>query len=216
MSIISFDPVHASEVARLHRESISTGFLSTLPQRFLARLYSAIASAPGSCVYVAEGRSTEPARLAGFIAGTLDTRAMYRHVLRKHWLSYSLLLLPRAFSPRTAAGIWQTMRYGRSSTQLSSDTDQPRQATAELLSVAIAPGVRGKGVGRALVRQLEDFYLATVGASTSQHPFAYKVVTLASDSVANFFYRGCGFQHARQFRHHGNLMNEYVKTVTGQ
>jgi ribosomal protein S18 acetylase RimI-like enzyme len=129
------------------------------------------------------------------------------------------------------------MRYGRRWDDSSTAGDSSRHTfneggsslpQAELLSIAIASEARGKGVGRALVNQLEQFFVNNLNnlnpstalarrsreAKAAQRDFTYKVSTSASDSVANFFYRGCGFRLNRQFKHHGNVMNEYLKTVT--
>jgi GNAT superfamily N-acetyltransferase len=184
-------------VAALHRQSIAEGFLSTLGERFLARLYRAIAEDPGSAVRVAVAEGA--GALEGFVAGTVDTRAMYRRVLGRQWLWFGLLLAPSALKPRVLRRILETMRYGRTAGV------QDPSVRAELLAVAVAPGARGKGVGRSLIAGLEQFY-AERGVQT------YKVVTAADDPVSNAFYAACGFAPTREFAHHGNPMREYIRT----
>jgi ribosomal protein S18 acetylase RimI-like enzyme len=79
-------------------------------------------------------------------------------------------------------------------------------ATAELLSISVDESVRGKGVGKRLVHELEMFY--------KKHGVAkYKVVTFSKDEKANRFYLACNFTFYREFKHHGNTMNEYIKEL---
>ena len=192
-------PTDLRAVAALHRQCIAEGFLSTLGEGFLARLYRAIASDPGSTVLVPPGEDGSAPQ--GFVAGTVDTSAMYRRVLGRQWLWFALALAPAALKPATAKRILETMRYGRR----AEAGRQTSGVTAELLAIAVAPGSRGKGVGRSLVAGLEAFF-AERGVKE------YKVVTSAADPVSNAFYAACGFALRREFAHHGNPMREYVRT----
>lgn len=205
---------HARVVAQLHARCIVTGFLSTLGDRFLARLYRAIAEDAESIVLVAlRPAPLEGPAVVGFIAGTRNTRAMYLRILRANWLAFSLLLLPRAFSPRVLKYILETMAYGRRS---EAESQRANSGTdAELLSVAVDPDARGLGIGRELVREFEQWLDGSAqGKETAKdEPPAtrYKVVTSAADTASNAFYRSCGFTLASTFRHHGNEMNEYYR-----
>lgn len=250
----------ARVLARLHMQCIPGGFLSSLGEGFLARLYRAIAEDPQSNVLVLAGSDAKPVdgapaakgtaseeqtggqrgaslqspdtsrvtNATAFLAGTQDTSAMYRRVLRRHWLSFSFMLLPRALSPTMLRHILETMRYGgrRSSNIRRPGSEsvprvgpgtQPKDAepsqsipplpdmcAAELLAIAVAPEARGRGQGRRLLEEFER-----------QLPVdSYKVVTDVSDPVSNAFYTACGFERAREFVHHGNGMVEYRKRVT--
>ena len=42
---------------------------------------------------------------------------------------------------------------------------------------------------------------------------SYKTVTWSEDTVSNKFYLSCGFILSRSFKHHGNILNEYTKTI---
>lgn len=203
MQIASLLPQDAARVAALHMAGIGTGFLSTLPRGFLARLYRAIAADPQSVVLVSSSQHLNVSTpLTGFIAGTLDTSALYRRIIRREWFWFSLALAPRAVSPATVRRILETIRYGRGATQTAGGP------SAELLSIAVAESSRKSGVGRALVRAFEQ-HLCTF----EPHIAEYKVVTLSTDSVSNGFYASCGFTDARSFTHHGNPMREYRKRL---
>ena len=100
----------ALAIARLHAESIATGFLSTLGNNFLMRLYRDMARTPGSVVFVARN---EEDSILGFVAGTIDTGKMYKRILLcRGWL-YCIMLLPRASDPDVLKKIIETMLYSQ-------------------------------------------------------------------------------------------------------
>ncbi|HMK63725.1 MAG TPA: hypothetical protein VK386_08915, partial [Acidimicrobiales bacterium] len=58
----------ASAIAALHANSITEGFLSSLGERFLRRLYRRMMASRQSVVLVAQG----PEAVVGFVAGSLE------------------------------------------------------------------------------------------------------------------------------------------------
>jgi ribosomal protein S18 acetylase RimI-like enzyme len=82
-----------------------------------------------------------------------------------------------------------------------------RPVEAELLAIAVDNRMRGQGVGKSLVKAFEK-YLNHNGVND------YKVVTFNKDTSSNLFYKALGFVENRNFLHHGNTMNEYVKKIT--
>ena len=202
-------------IAVLHQSSIATGFLSTLGTAFLARLYGAITRHSRSAVFGAYDDAGDSAVPIGFIAGTVDIKAMYRKVLVRDGAVLGLLLLPRLFSPASVRRIAETLMYARrsaapfdSSGAEPWNAETPKPPPAELLAVAVDAVHRGKGAGKRLVAALEKWYLAR-GVN------AYAVVTYSRDASSNAFYQACGFVKAREFMHHGNVMNEYRKSIGG-
>jgi ribosomal protein S18 acetylase RimI-like enzyme len=213
-------------IARLHAAAIPTGFLSTLGTPFLCRLYEAIATAPGSVLFVAckdavhqQGFAIEPLRrgrpmahgeLLGFVAGTLDTRRMYRHIVLHHGVGLVLLLLPALLRPASVRKVFETLRYGK---RVKGGPTTPHEhnenPSAELLSIAVATEARGMGLGRELVCRLGEWFLDH-GEVDARELVSYKVVTFAIDEQSNRFYSACGFVLVRQFMHHENRMNEYL------
>jgi GNAT superfamily N-acetyltransferase len=179
------------QVGLLHRRSIRTGFLSTLGEGFLSRLYGAIASHPGSCVIVERGGD---GAVLGFVSGALSVRACYAWVLRRHFLSLGFRLVPRLFSLKRMI---ETLRYGK-----GAGPELP-----ELLSMAVSEQARGKGIGKRLVLLLEQWFIQK--GVTGE----YRVVTYALDPQSNAFYRNAGFSFHHEFLLHGNRMNEYRKRI---
>jgi ribosomal protein S18 acetylase RimI-like enzyme len=215
MIITKASKKQCNAVARIHAASITTGFLSTLPQPFLTTLYASIARCKGSTVIVA---LDEYSGVCGFVAGAVSVGSMYKKVLLRSALPFIWYILPHLLSTATIRKLLETARYGF----VKKDTDKeiadtmksgPSPVTghsspssSELLSIAVDSSLRGKGTGKKLINELELFF--------KQHNVSsYKVVTYSKDNISNSFYVQCGFTLHRQFLHHGNLMNEYAKTV---
>ena len=212
ISIQQFERCQAFEVALLHAQSITTGFLSSLGPTILKRLYSRIAQSPGTIIITATNESRE---VVGFIAGSLSTKTMYRFILLHHGLFFLLILLPRLFNGKIIFKIIETVLYPfrkqkskeqqiklkKTNGSLCDDHTQ-----AELLSIAVKSMCRGSKIGKKLTAALEDFFRRN---AISQ----YTVVTFSEDLQSNRFYSSCGFTLSQQFEHHGNLLNRYIKTI---
>ena len=110
----------------------------------------------------------------------------------------ALALLRFALRPSAIKQIFQTLRYP---SQVGAELPP-----AEVLSIAVSEGARGKGIGRALVAAA----LAQLSARGIQQA---KVAVSADNAVANRFYRRCGFELVLRRDHHGLPMNVYVAPV---
>jgi L-amino acid N-acyltransferase YncA len=208
MNIKKASQKHFKAVARIHAASITTGFLSTLPLPFLTTLYTAIARCKDSTVVVA---LDEKEFVCGFVAGTVSVGSMYKKVLLRSALPLIWYILPHLFSTKTIRKLLETVRYGFTKKDTKEETNDtiksdPSPTSSELLSIAVDSSQRGKGTGKKLINELEMFFRLN-GVSS------YKVVTFSKDSTSNTFYVKCGFTLKKQFLHHGNLMNEYVKEI---
>ena len=160
-------------IARLHTEMIDTGFLSTLGPSFLDLLYRALITSARGTVIVAEGNG----KVVGFVAGVDDTRSFYREFLRERLVAAGIRLLPALVRPGTWRRIWETLRYG---------TSPDDGVGAELLSMAVAPAVKRRGLGNRLVGALQD-------EAISKGLRAMKVVVGSSNHPAIGLYESCGF-----------------------
>ena len=200
-------------VARLHRQGITTGFLSRLGAPFLSALYGAIATSRWSTVIVAT--AAPEGGPVGFVACSIDTARMYRAILLKRG-QFAVLLLPQLFRISVMKRIVETalypMTHGRVTGPPKTSADAPTHKAssspprAELLSIAVDEQWRKKGVGTLLVKEMERYFSACDVRE-------YKVATFARDQNSNRFYKACGFALAGTFIHHGNEMCEYVKEL---
>ena len=168
-------------IAELHKRMIGSGFLSTLGSGFLALLYRAMLDSPECRVFVAVSEGD----VVGFIAGARDTGRFYRQFIRRHFIEAAWRVLSSLLRRGALRRVYEILRYG--------DTE-PR-AAAELLSMAVAPRARRRGVGLGLVRELLDWAMQS-GISSM------KVVVAVDNASATKLYKRSGFVDGRMIEVH--------------
>lgn len=162
----------AAILARLHADSIDTGFLRTLGVGFLRHLYASMLRYEGATVLVA----SDPYGPVAFVSGVNDVGAFYSHFARTKGPIAGITAIPRLIRPSAWRKIWETARY---------DGDH-QETGAELLSMAVAPTYRRRGLGNALAsRLLDDLAGSGIGR--------VKVVVGADNSGARSLYESAGF-----------------------
>jgi glycosyltransferase involved in cell wall biosynthesis/ribosomal protein S18 acetylase RimI-like enzyme len=183
----------APRLASLHRSELQESFLASLGQTFLTRLYRRIICSRDAFAIVA---STDDLPIAGFLAATENTAALYRRFLARDGLVAGAAALPELI--RSSRHVLETLHYGS-----APSAPLRKLPAAELLSVAVTPEVRGRGVGRALVNacQLE---WARRGVATT------RVVVAASNATAIGLYHACGFRPAEGFELHRGERSEVL------
>jgi glycosyltransferase involved in cell wall biosynthesis/ribosomal protein S18 acetylase RimI-like enzyme len=187
----------AAAMARLHADGMPEAFLPTLGPRFLARLYRALASDPDAVALVAEGVDG----VVGFAAGVASVGGFYRRFARAHGPAAALAAAPRLVRPSVARRLLETVRYPAQ--EAGGDGPMP---DAELLSIAVAPGFRAGGTGRALA----DGVLAGLAGRGVDD---IKVVVGAANKGANRFYAKVGFTEAGQLTvHRGTPSNVWIRS----
>lgn len=133
------------QLARLHAEEISGGFLTSLGIPLLTRLYAAISRSPSAFTLIC----TVDGTIGGFLCASTDTAKVYRQVLRRAWLHLFPALLRRIFSWNTVHRCWETLRYP----SRSSHADLPK---AEILNFCVSGHLQRSGIGRRLFAAMED------------------------------------------------------------
>jgi ribosomal protein S18 acetylase RimI-like enzyme len=197
MKVVPLTTEDAIAVASLHRSAIDKGFLSALGRRFTERMYGAILSCPLAFGY---GVKDERGQILGFIVCAEDVKKTYRFSLLHHGLSMALPLLRCMCRPSMIRRLWETLRY-----PVNVGQDMPQ---GEVLSIAVCPEARSKGVGQVLMEAgLAEFY--------RRGNDRIKVSVGADNDCANHFYVRCGFRLAITRLHHGLLMNVYVVQLSG-
>lgn len=178
----SADEKDAPTIARLHARGIPTGFLSTLGPGVLAELYRGLVLDPTSLVLVDRGANGE---VKGFIAGSRNTRAAYRSLLKSRGPALALSALAATGArPRRMRKALETLRYSSRTSR-----DLP---VAELLAMAVEKHFRSQGLGAGLVSEF---------LSRLDEP-AVRVVVAADNTGAIRFYRAQGFQLAEEIEVH--------------
>lgn len=174
-------PQDAPTMARLHMESISGGFLPKLGHGFMTRLYRSMIDWGDGVVMVV----ADPSGPVGFVAGVKATGDFYKHFVKTHGVSAGIVAAPRIVTNLRRAV--ETFRYDGGGVAVQ----------AELLSMAVAAPLRGRGVGKELGRRFLDA-MGELGVPE------VKVVVGADNVGAIAAYRSMGFtDHARIEVHAG-------------
>ena len=177
------DPGDVAAVAALHSERIGEGFLVILGPRFLTRLYRRIARSATAVLLVAQADD----RVVGFVAATTSTSRLYAEFLRRDAIPAGVAAAPRIL--RDPRRVWETLRYGTS--------DHDDLPPAEILSIAVASGATGEGIGSALL-DAALIELTQLGVE------AVRVVTTVGNEAAIGMYQRAGFSRRRRTEvHHG-------------
>lgn len=161
-------------LARLHRQELSGGFLSSLGDAALSLLFGHAATARSAILLIA--RDSRDGAIVGFLLGTVGTGAFYREFFRRYAVKATTTMLPRLLSFRRIVKVMETLLYPvRKSAELP---------PAELLDIAIDRKSQGQGLGRRLFeafceslrrRGMHAFRITTGGSLTSAHAFYEKL-----------------------------------------
>jgi GNAT superfamily N-acetyltransferase len=180
--------------AAMHCDEIRGGFLSSLGSRALQPVYTnAVESQHGALVI---GQTVHGAEVCGFLLGTLDTRAFYSDLLRRHWLTCVRRLLLRVLNPKKAWRLLETLKYGG-----SRPTHMP---AAELLAMAVAEDHRGSGVAAQLFEEFSSVLAV-------RHVPRFAITVGGQLSRAQTFYEKMGARLAGSIVvHRGEEANVYV------
>ncbi|MFA6174998.1 MAG: GNAT family N-acetyltransferase [Phycisphaerae bacterium] len=193
--IKSLDVSNASQVARLHIKGIPTGFISSLGQEFVSALYEAIAEDKNSFGFVA----VEDDKVLGFVAFSINLSRLYKYVALKKGFRFAFVLANRMLSLRVIKKVWDNLFYPAKMKKM----DLP---DAELLSIAVAPEGRGRGIAKQLVD-------AGFEECRKRKIEKVKVLVAADNEVANKLYKKCGFEFKIQIDSHSVSSNIYVRDL---
>lgn len=156
--------------SRLHAAELPEGFLAQLGPRFLRSYLATFLDTPGGVALVVDD---DRGQVTGFLVGS-TRHGHHRAALRLHARSLALaavlslvsrpVVLARLLRTKTVpyARAWRSARGRQASAATTPAAPQPPAPVgtggrmAVLLNVAVSPQARGRGVGTALVRGLEQ------------------------------------------------------------
>lgn len=198
MVITDIKQDHATHIAKLHMQGISTGFISSLGTDFVTSLYEAIAESKLAFGFVAQ----EDKKILGFIAFSTDLTSLYKSVVLKKGLRFAFLLAGKMLSLQRIKKVFETLFYpGR--------VKKMKMPGAELLSIVVEEEGRSKGLASQLVEKgLEE--------CTKRGIDKVKVLVGAENEPANKLYLKCGFEFVEQIDNHGVISNIYVARTAGR
>jgi ribosomal protein S18 acetylase RimI-like enzyme len=197
-SQIEFKDIHieyARQVAALHIQCISTGFISSMGIDFVTYLYEAIVQSNSSFGVVAIRNE----KVLGFAAFTTNINTLYKSIVWRKGLRFALILAGQICSLKRVKKIFETLFYP---TRIK-NMDLP---SAELLSIAVAPEEQRKGLAGQLIEMgFRDYRKTGVDK--------VKVLIGANNKAGNKLYLKSGFELAGQIINHGLPSNVYVAQI---
>jgi ribosomal protein S18 acetylase RimI-like enzyme len=197
-SQVEFKDLHieyAEQVAALHIQCISTGFISSMGIDFVTSLYEAIVQSNSSFGIVAVRNE----KVLGFAAFTTNINTLYKAVIWRKGLKFALLLASHMCSLKRVKRMFETLFYPTRIKNMN-------LPSAELLSIAFAPEEQRKGLAGQLIEMGFRHYRKT-GVDK------VKVLIGADNKAGNQLYIKSGFEPAGKINNHGVLSNVYVAQI---
>ncbi len=186
---------YAGQVAELHIQCISTGFISSLGIDFVTSLYEAIVQSNSSFGVVAVRNE----KVLGFAAFSTNINTLYKSIVWKKGLKFALLLAGHMCSPKRVKRMLETLFYPARIKRMN-------LPSAELLSIAVAPEEQRKGLAGQLIEK--GFrHCRKTGVDK------VKVLIGADNKAGNKLYLKSGFEPAGQIINHGLPSNVYVAQI---
>ncbi len=186
---------YARQVAALHIQCISTGFISSMGIDFVTYLYEAIVQSNSSFGVVA----VRNGKVLGFAAFTTNINTLYKSIVWRKGLRFALLLAGHMCSLKRIKRMFETLFYPTRIKNMN-------LPSAELLSIAIAPEEQRKGLAGELIEKGFRHYRKT-GVDK------VKVLIGADNKAGNKLYLKSGFKHVGQIINHGLPSNVYVAQI---
>ncbi len=182
----------AATLAGIHREALPEAFLPSLGDRFLTRLYRALADDRGAVALVAE----EDGTVLGFAAGVVNGRTFLLRFGARHGIPVLAGALPRLLRAGSLRRAGESARHAAAAPSGRPDS--------ELLAIAVTAKARGRGIGRMLAAGVLSG-LGELGAGQ------IKVVVAADNAPGNGLYADMGFRRrGRLTLHEGIQSNVWV------
>jgi ribosomal protein S18 acetylase RimI-like enzyme len=183
------------QLACLHVDEISDGFLTSLGVPVITELYRAVSRCPNAFIVTAN----LDGRLLGFLCASTNTRLVYHHVLLRTWRPLLPLIVRHLFRRRTLVRCWETLTY-------PTRTTAPDVSVAEILNFCVADDVQRTGLGRKLFGTMETEYFRRGIRSI-------RIVTGAKQKKAIRFYEKIGaklFGRTEVHAHSESLIFSYT------
>ena len=182
------------DVAKLHIDSIKTGFLPSLGVKFLALMYRCIDEENFSTLIL----KYKGYKLVGFVTGTLGTSSLLRAILY-HPIDLTLALIPLIFNLKKIKkmiNIWSHL----------SGSERNKYPKAELLTICVHQDYRRQGIAIDLYRKLSLYF-----QSSSISEF---IIIVGQSLKANSFYRNQGADLMGELQvHQGINSNIFIQKI---
>lgn len=184
---------HALEISKIHVVSLSDDFLPSLGVNFLETFYKGIIGKSGVYGFVDIGSG----RIRGFIVGTKNMKIFFKQALKANFLKLFVYLFIKLLKkPSLIKKILETFFYPKKETG-------PK---AELIVVAVSKKWQSQGIGRELIKNLEEKFL--------QNKINNYKLTVHADKKAVYFYEKLGYQRLSSFNLYDKMWYVYAKKIS--
>jgi len=173
----------ALKIAQIHKQEIATGFLSSLPLRFLTQLYTELIASPSGFIVVAQEE-----HIIGFVAGTTSLNAFFRYFLFHSFFQALLILWPYVFNVQRLKKIVESLLYPAKERKLPQ---------AELLTIAVDRGLQGQGIA-------QNMFTSFAQEMKKRGVLQFKVMVGEDLKPAIRFYEKMGFHFLQKTAVHGD------------
>jgi ribosomal protein S18 acetylase RimI-like enzyme len=183
-------------IAQIHLNEISEGFLSTLGIDFLERLYKFIALSRHGFIFIA----TIKGQAIGFISGSTNTSRLYREFILNYGWKMLPVMLPKMFSLSLILKLKETLCYP----QKKECRELPQ---SEILNFCVDRNFQRKGIARLLFGHLvKEFNQRKVNN--------FKIVTGSQQISAQRFYKAMKATHISDIIiHNGIISHVYIYNI---
>jgi ribosomal protein S18 acetylase RimI-like enzyme len=182
-------------IVSIHQKAFSNFFLTRLGGEFLRMYYTLVLNYHSGIMLVSDERKT----LRGFACGFIDPTGFYHSMWQAKMTFAPPVLSALARHPSLITRVLHGVQ------RVHAPTVNWPERSCELSSIAVAPEVLGKGIGKDLMRA----FLAQ--ARLMEARCVYLTTDAERNGAANAFYRDIGFEQTRRFlRPEKRWMNEYV------
>ncbi|HEX2030305.1 MAG TPA: glycosyltransferase family 4 protein [Actinomycetota bacterium] len=185
-------PADAAAMVRLHRLAMPQAHLLRLGDRFMRRLYRALAEDPEGVALVGDRNGA----VVGMATGVLSLRSFYRRFLLRHGPAAALAAAPRLVRPAVLRGVRESAAYP------VMDRGLP---DAEFTTLGVDPAARGGGLGGRLTAGVLEG-LRDLGATE------IKWYVAADNGPANRLYERMGYRLRGRLTVHGRTNNVWMHT----
>lgn len=190
--IIEANKTHADQIAAIHFQELADDFLPSLGCNFLEVMYSGILGKKDIWGFCYQNNLTK--RIEGFVIGTNNIKTFFGTVLKSKGLSISSILLIQILKkPSLIKNILSTLLYPK----------KESVPKAELVVICVRKEFQGRGIGKKLVKSLENVF-------KKRKIQSYKL-TVYQNKVAINFYQQLGFKRKSSFSLYGKLWLVYQK-----
>jgi len=185
---------HLPEVAQLHIIGIKDGFVGSLGNKFICRLYQAMIESDQAFGFVA----IKDGRVLGFVTCAESVWGVYKHIIKKNFCKLAWAILPKMFRwyniKNTIAALLHPSKTGKN------------LPPAEFLSLVVDKSFRRMGVGKKLIELGRDEF--------RRRGIKQITLTPAEDQHADEFYNALGCKLVGHSQKRGVLINIYIMEVS--